>query len=122
MYFSLRYLIQKHNLVCFFAIPKEGQTRITKTSQIFVALTLFFFQFVTSFTFILNQNAFLSLFCGLFTLVSLVWTVFVVIYVYHSEDGRGMMVGRKEDEELLTGGEFKHPLLAVGVEELAVSS
>lgn len=122
IYFSLRYFIQKYNLLCLFAIPKEGLSRISENSQYFLQSALFFFQIVTSFTFMLNRHEVYYILGGILALISLILMLGVFICMYRNSFRRNYVEGKSMERAELLTGDFRHPLMTVGVEQLGLSS
>jgi len=121
LYFSLRYIIQKYNLLCLFAIPKEGLSRVAESSQYFLEFALVFFQLVTSLTFMLSQGQVYYVVGGIFALGTLVLLAAVGVCFYRHALKKTLVEAKSiEKTELLTG-DFRHPLIAVGVDQLGLA-
>lgn len=121
LYFSLRYFIQKYNLLCLFAIPKEGLSRVAESGQYFLEFALVFFQLVTSLTFMLSQGEVYYVLGSLFALGTLVQLATVSVCFYRHALKKTLVETKSIERTELLMEDFRHPLIAVGVDQLGLS-
>ena len=124
VYFIIRYYVQKYNMLCLFAIPKEGQEKISESGLYFLELSIIFFQLVTSLTFMLSKSDVYYAIGGLLALTSLVMLICFVTCCYRLAMKRTARESKSLERMELLGDavDFRHPLMKAEVDLLTLSS
>lgn len=124
VYFTIRYYVQKYNMLCLFAIPTEGQSKVSESGLYFIELAIIFFQIVTSLAFMLSESDVYYFVGGCFALVSLLMLLLFISCFYRFALKRAKKEAKSLDRMELLGDstDFRHPLSKVDVEMLGPSS